>query len=46
MEDYTSVIDLPNSERMHTHSFYIGNNHFIKEADIISLSKVMDKCGY
>ena len=46
MEDYTSVIDLPNSERMHTHSFYIGNNHFIKEADIISLSKVLDKCGY
>jgi hypothetical protein len=46
MEDYASVIDLPNSERMHTHSFYIGNNHFIKEADIISLSKVMDKCGY
>jgi CDP-6-deoxy-D-xylo-4-hexulose-3-dehydrase len=46
MEDYTSLIDLPNSERMHTHSFYIGNNHFIKEGDIKELSKVLDKCGY
>lgn len=46
MEDYESLIPLPNSERMHTHSFYIGNNHFIKEADIKELSKVMDRCGY
>jgi len=46
MEDYESLIYLPNSERMHTHSFYIGNNHFIKEADIKALSKVLDRCGY
>lgn len=46
MEDYVSLIELPNSQRMHTHSFYIGNNHFIKEADIKTLSKLMDKCGY
>jgi len=46
MEDYESVIPLPNSERMHTNSFYIGNNHFIKEVDIKNLSKVLDKCGY
>jgi CDP-6-deoxy-D-xylo-4-hexulose-3-dehydrase len=46
MEDYKSLIPLPNSERMHTHSFYIGNNHFIKEADIKALSKVLDRCGY
>ena len=46
MEDYESLIPLPNSERMHTHSFYIGNNHFIKEGDIKALSKVLDRCGY
>jgi dTDP-4-amino-4,6-dideoxygalactose transaminase len=43
MEDYNSLIALPNSERMHTHSFYIGNNHFIKEADIKELSKALDQ---
>lgn len=46
MEDYQSAIELPNTERMHTHSFYIGNNHFIKEKDILLLSKELDKCGY
>jgi dTDP-4-amino-4,6-dideoxygalactose transaminase len=46
MEEYESVIPLPNSERMHTHSFYIGNNHFIKEADILKLSKELDRCGF
>jgi hypothetical protein len=46
MKDYQSVIPLPNSEQMHTHSFYIGNNHFIKEEDIKALSNLMEKCGY
>lgn len=46
MKDYKSVIPLPNSERMHTHSFYIGNNHFIGEEDILKLSATMFKCGF
>lgn len=46
METYKSRIALPNTERMHTHSFYIGNNHFIKEQDILKLTKVMEQCGF
>lgn len=46
MKDYESVIPLPNSERMHTHSFYIGNNHFIKEKDILKLSEELTRCGF
>lgn len=46
MKDYESVIPLPNSEQMHTHSFYIGNNHFIKEQDVRNLSNLLEKCGY
>jgi CDP-6-deoxy-D-xylo-4-hexulose-3-dehydrase len=44
MKDYKSLIALPNSEKMHTHSFYIGNNHFIKPSDVDNLSKKLDEC--
>jgi CDP-6-deoxy-D-xylo-4-hexulose-3-dehydrase len=46
MKDYESLIALPNTEKMHTHSFYIGNNHFIKPSDIENLSKEIDKCVF
>jgi dTDP-4-amino-4,6-dideoxygalactose transaminase len=44
MKDYESIIPLPNSEKIHTHSFYIGNNHFVKQADIKKLSDTLDRC--
>ena len=44
MRDYKSIIPLPNSEKLHTHSFYIGNNHFVKQADIQKLSGILDQC--
>jgi CDP-6-deoxy-D-xylo-4-hexulose-3-dehydrase len=46
MKDYQSVIPLPNTERMDTNSFYIGNNHFVTPDDIRKLSKELDKCMY
>jgi len=46
MKDYVSLIPLPNTERMDTHSFYIGNNHFVTPADIRKLSKELDRCGF
>jgi CDP-6-deoxy-D-xylo-4-hexulose-3-dehydrase len=46
MKDYKSLIDLPNSERMHNHSFYIGNNHFVTPGDIINLSAQLDRCMF
>ena len=44
MSDYSLRPYLPNSEEIHTHSFYIGNNHFITEDQIESLSKELFKC--
>jgi CDP-6-deoxy-D-xylo-4-hexulose-3-dehydrase len=46
MQNYESLIGLPNSEKMHTHSFYIGNNHFVKPSDIKKLSKEIDECVF
>jgi hypothetical protein len=44
MKDYKSIIDLPNSQQMHTNSLYIGNNHFVTPVDIIRLSEELDRC--
>jgi dTDP-4-amino-4,6-dideoxygalactose transaminase len=44
MSDYSLRPYLPNSEEIHTNSFYIGNNHFITEDQIESLSKELFKC--
>ena len=45
MHGYSSVIDLPNTEKMHTHSFYIGNNQFVTPADISALAEEL-KCVF
>lgn len=45
MSGYTSPIKLPNTERMHTHSFYIGNNQFVTPADIRALAQEL-KCVF
>jgi dTDP-4-amino-4,6-dideoxygalactose transaminase len=44
MSDYKQRPYLPNSEEIHTHAFYIGNNHFVNEDQIIRLSKELYKC--
>jgi len=46
MKKYKSLIKLPNSEKMHTHSFYIGNNHFVTPTDIKNLSEQLDRCTF
>lgn len=45
MNGYNHPVSLPNSERIHTHSFYIGNNHFITENDIVCLTKALWECA-
>jgi CDP-4-dehydro-6-deoxyglucose reductase, E1 len=44
MSDYKQRPYLPNSEEIHTHAFYIGNNHFIKERDILRLTEELFEC--
>jgi CDP-6-deoxy-D-xylo-4-hexulose-3-dehydrase len=45
MHDYQQDPYLPNSEEIHTNSFYIGNNHFVTEPQIIRLTKELYKCA-
>jgi CDP-6-deoxy-D-xylo-4-hexulose-3-dehydrase len=44
MSDYNKRPYLPNTEEIHTHSFYIGNNHFVTKRDITKLAKELHKC--
>lgn len=44
MRDYKKKLYLPNSEEIHDHAFYIGNNHFITERDILNLTKELYSC--
>lgn len=44
MNDYKQQPYLPNSEEIHTHAFYIGNNHFIDRLLILEMSKELYKC--
>jgi CDP-4-dehydro-6-deoxyglucose reductase, E1 len=44
MSDYKQRPHLPNSEEIHTHAFYIGNNHFVSEFQILELSQELYKC--
>lgn len=46
MHDYKQQPYLPNSEEIHTHAFYIGNNHFIDKFLILEMSKELYKCGF
>ena len=45
MSDYKQKPYLPNSEEIHTHAFYIGNNHFINSYQILEMSKELYKCA-
>jgi CDP-6-deoxy-D-xylo-4-hexulose-3-dehydrase len=45
MSDFKQKPYLPNSEEIHTHAFYIGNNHFVTEEQIYKLSKELHKCA-
>jgi len=45
MHDYQQDPYLPNSEEIHTNSFYIGNNHFVTEPQIIRMAKELYKCA-
>jgi CDP-6-deoxy-D-xylo-4-hexulose-3-dehydrase len=45
MKDYKKSLYLPNSEEIHTHAFYIGNNHFITEEQISRLFKELYACA-
>lgn len=44
MSDYRHKPYLPNSEEIHTNSFYIGNNHFITDTQIVSLTAELHRC--
>jgi len=44
MSDYKQQPYLPNSEEIHTHAFYIGNNHFVNQFQILRLSEELYKC--
>jgi len=45
MSDYKKSPYLPNSEEIHDHAFYIGNNHFITERQIKALAKELHTCA-
>lgn len=45
MSDYTKKPYLPNSEEIHTNSFYIGNNHFITPLQVFDLAQELYKCA-
>jgi len=45
MDDYHQEPYLPNSEEIHTHAFYIGNNHFVNEYQILSMAAELYKCA-
>lgn len=45
MFDYKQKPYLPNSEQIHTHAFYIGNNHFISQHDIFNLTLELYQCA-
>jgi CDP-6-deoxy-D-xylo-4-hexulose-3-dehydrase len=45
MQWYKKDCPLPNSERIHTHSFYIGNNHFVTIEDIKNMATVAHQCA-
>ena len=45
MKDYKKSPYLPNSEEIHDHAFYIGNNHFITERQISALAKELYSCA-
>lgn len=44
MLDYKQKPYLPNSEEIHTNSFYIGNNHFVTEDQIFHLAAELYRC--
>jgi CDP-6-deoxy-D-xylo-4-hexulose-3-dehydrase len=44
MHDYHQDPYLPNSEEIHTNSFYIGNNHFVNEHQILSMAAELYRC--
>jgi hypothetical protein len=45
MKDYKKSPYLPNSEEIHTHAFYIGNNHFITEDQLNRLIEELYACA-
>lgn len=45
MSDYENKPYLPNSEEIHTHAFYIGNNHFLTELQIFQMTEYVYKCA-
>lgn len=45
MHDYHQEPYLPNSEEIHTHSFYIGNNHFVTDNQILSMAAELYRCA-
>ncbi len=45
MHDYHQDPYLPNSEEIHTNSFYIGNNHFVTETQILSMAAELYRCA-
>jgi dTDP-4-amino-4,6-dideoxygalactose transaminase len=45
MHDYYQEPYLPNSEEIHTHSFYIGNNHFVTDNQILSMAAELYRCA-
>jgi CDP-6-deoxy-D-xylo-4-hexulose-3-dehydrase len=45
MSDYKQQPYLPNSEEIHTHAFYIGNNHFVNQSQILRLSEELYECA-
>lgn len=44
MVDYNGKAHLPNTEEIHTNSFYVGNNHFITTKEIYQLTKSLKSC--
>jgi len=46
MKDYKKSPYLPNSEEIHDHAFYIGNNHFVSDRQISDLVEELYACVF
>ena len=44
MKDYRQTPYLPNTEEIHTNSFYVGNNHFVTPKDIKLMAQQLRQC--
>jgi len=44
MKDYRQTPYLPNTEEIHTNSFYVGNNHFVTPKDIKLMAQQLHQC--